>query len=175
MKYLIAKRIVDESRKNVEDCEILVSRIFSRDNRYRKLIKGDNGVLEALAVILPDLDMALTSDACEVYHWPPNYDEGECLSYDAYAEAYFQSMLWRKPERIKKIAHSYVINNCFVHITGKPGVFDDFFEMVLQTAVVKKHIYNADFLYDFLMSFSLSAFNRYWTCYVSHDFQGIYQ
>lgn len=168
--YLIAKRIVDESRKNVEDCEILVSRIFSRDNRYRKLIKGDNGVLEALAVILPDLDMALTSDACEVYHWPPNYDEGECLSYDAYAEAYFQSMLWRKPERIKKIAHSYVINNCFVHITGKPGVFDDFFEMVLQTAVVKKHIYNADFLYDFLMSFSLSAFNRYWTCYVSHDF-----
>ena len=49
-------------------------------------------------------------------------------------------------------------------------MFDDFFEMVLQTAVVKKHIYNADFLYDFLMSFSLSAFNRYWTCYVSHDF-----
>lgn len=173
--YLAARRIVKESIKKSgdcgkSDCEKLVREVFSKENKYHELIRKDYGVLEALAIILPDLDMAIESEACEVYNWPENYGDGCFNGLGIYADAFYESMLWRKPERIKKIAHSYVINDCFAGITGNPWVFDRFFGIILQTAIVKKHIYNTDFLNDFLMSFRLNAFNRYWTSYISHEF-----
>ncbi|MDE7354910.1 MAG: SMEK domain-containing protein [Acetatifactor sp.] len=173
--YLVAQRIVKESIKRINnygklDCEELVREVFSKESKYHKLIRKDYGVLEALAVILPDLDMALDSAACEVFYWPENYGDGCCNRLGLYEDAFYESMLWRKPERIKKIAHSYVINDCFVGITGNPWAFDRFFEIILQTAIVKNHIYNADFLNNFLMTFSLNALNRYWTSYISHKF-----
>lgn len=173
--YLVARRIVKESIKRIRDCgkldcEELVREVFSKESKYHELIRKDYGVLEALAVILPDLDMAIESAACEVFYWPVNYGDEGCSALGLYEEAFYESMLWRKPERIKKIAHSYVINNCFVGIVGNPSVFDRFFEIILQTAIIKNHIYNVDFINDFLMNLSLNAFNRYWTSYISHKF-----
>lgn len=173
--YLIAERIVKEGIKEIQncgklDCEELVKEVFSKESKYHELIRRDNGVLEALAVILPDLDMAVESVACEVFYWPSDYGDGCFDRYGLYEDAFYESMLWRRPERIKRIAHSYVINDCFVGREENPWVFDRFFEVILQTAIVKKHIYNADFLNDFLMEFSLNAFNRYWTSYISHKF-----
>lgn len=126
--YLVAKRIVKESIKRLQncgklDCGQLVREVFSKESNYHELIRKDYGVLEALAVILPDLDMAIESAACEVFYWPPNYGDGCFDGFGLYEEAFYESMLWRKPERIKKIAHSYVINDCFVEITGNPWVF----------------------------------------------------
>lgn len=53
--FLVAKRVVDDGLSQYHDCKSLVEYMFSKKNKYYQLIEKDNGVLEALAVILPDL------------------------------------------------------------------------------------------------------------------------
>lgn len=40
--YLIAKRIVDESIKNSNDCEELVRKVFSKESKYHVLVRKDH-------------------------------------------------------------------------------------------------------------------------------------
>lgn len=161
--YLIAKRIVKYCLDRNKDCESLANYIFSENNKYFELLKNDDGILEAIAIILPDLDIAVDSDRCEMFFWPQSN-----LNMDS--SIYYTSMLWRRPERIKYIAHSYVMNNCFVYIDLRESVLNDFFDTVLQLTLVKNHIYNSNFLYKFLNVLSLDFFNRHWTSYVSYRF-----
>lgn len=168
--YLIAKKIIESNKVCEFSSKFQLNDFFSVNNQYYYWLTdnySNQGVFEALTIQIPDLDFKIQTNEFELYYWPTNILNYKEISFES---AFYNSMIWRNPKKIKKVAHSYILNKSLCMAYSEPYVFNYFFDRVLELTAVKEHCYNANFLYDFLMPLKLSEFDRFWTSYLDKDF-----
>lgn len=112
------------------------------------------GIVEALSIQLPEqFDK-------ELYELVSD----EKKSDSAIAEAFINSLIWRKPETIKEKVKEYVNE----HILRNEDTFDLFFRIVYSVSLDPEHFFNANYLHCYLMRLSLADRDAIWTTYL-HD------
>lgn len=168
--FLIAKRIIDGSNVVIFNNKYQLEDFFSVNNKHYHWLTdnySNQGIFEALTIQIPDLDFKIQTDKFELYYWPSKILNYKKIDFES---AFYNSMIWRNPPKIKKVAHSYILNKSLFMGYSKLDVFNYFFDRVLELTTVKEHCYNANFLYNFLMPLELSEFERFWTAYLDKDF-----
>jgi len=132
---------------------------FSKGKKLFELIKDENkcyfnkGVVEALSIQLPELT------GKELYEVAPH-----CKSFYPAVESFVESLIWRKTATITNKLIDYISK----FVIRYEGTYDKFLDTLLLIASNPKHPFNADFLHNHLMRFSLPDRDAWWTIYI-HD------
>lgn len=169
-EFITAKKIVEANRVHTYTNKVDLDHFFSDRNPYAHLLSNmfsNQGIFESLAVQIPDAVFPDYTEEFEMYCWPQHILKYKLIDFKA---AYYNSLTWRRPERINGISHSYILNNFLIMAYTRPDEMYDFWDVVLKFTVVKNHFYNADFLFDQLIDLKLDEFNAFWTVYVSGQF-----
>lgn len=167
--YLIAKEIIIKNKVAEYSSADQLNDFFSDKNPYFDWVKNDfsnAGVIAALIIQIPDLELENEGISLELFDWPDHV-----LKYNVDMDnAFYHSLLWRNPKKIPRMSYSYPINHCFLFAHENPQAFYDMWNTVLQVTLIKEHTYNANFLFEELSRFSLVEFNRNWVTYLNEDF-----
>lgn len=169
-EFITAKKIVEANRVHTYTNKRDLDHFFSDRNPYAHLLSNllsNQGIFESLAVQIPDAVFPDYTEEFEMYRWPQHILKYKSIDFKA---AYYNSLTWRRPERINGISHSYILNEFLLMSYSRPDEMYDFWDVVLKFTVVKNHFYNADFLFDQLIDLKLDEFNAFWTVYVSERF-----
>lgn len=168
--YLAAKRIIEVNQVTQYTSSMQFEEFFSNKNSYYNWLVDDysnQGIFEALIIQIPDLDFPYETDQYELFRWPDKVLKYKHIDFE---NAFYNSLLWRNPKKIKKISYSYIINETFIFAYESPDKFHDFWDILLQLTAVKGNMYNANFLFEHLNGFSLTEFNRNWVPYIGNRF-----
>lgn len=169
-EFITAKKIIDVNKVATYTSLTDLENFFSSQNPYFHLLSdkySNRGVFQALAVQIPDAVNTQYTKQFEMFNWPKHilkYKEIDFVS------AFYNSLTWRRPERINGITHSFILNKSLYMSYTEPNRMYDFWDAVLKFTVVKNHYYNADFLYEQLIALKLDEFDAFWTVYVSEFF-----
>jgi len=117
------------------------------------------GIMESLSIQIPEkVDL-------ELFELLPVDQRGKL----PVIEAFINSLIWRKPETIKKGAKECI--NQFVFKSQYTA--DRFFQMVYLVASDPEHPFNANSLHRFLKRYSLPDLDSHWTVYLHEsNFEG---
>lgn len=131
--------------------------LFRKNGKLYRYIDDSyisQGILESLSIQIPE------RTGKELYELLEEKQEG----YINVIESFINSLIWRKPETIKENTKEYVNN----YVLRNEHTFDLFFQMVYTVSTDPDHPYNADRLHHYLMKFSMSDRDEFWTTYL-HD------
>jgi len=134
---------------------------FVPGNKLHKLLENNNiayyyqGVIAALSIQLPELA------GIELYEAAPHARE-----FDVVAQAFVESIIWRKKETINKKLKDY-INKVVIQ---KNGLHNYFINTILLITSQPKHYFNSDFLHNHLMKFSMADRDEWWTPFIHHQY-----
>lgn len=115
----------------------------------------NKGIVEALSIQLPELI------GKELYEVAPH-----CKKYYPVIESFIESLIWRKTTTFSNKLIEY-INECVI---GYKGTHDKFLDILLLISSNPKNYFNADFLHNHLMKFSLPNRDAWWTTYIHYQF-----
>jgi hypothetical protein len=118
----------------------------------------NQGVVESLSTQLPE------RIGCELYELLGEQHFSDLHILDAFVH----SLIWRKTETITEKLNIYI--NQFV--LNAPRSFNSFFQMVYMVSADPEHPYNADFLHDYLMPYSLADRDAFWTTHLHEQNEG---
>lgn len=169
-EFITAKKIIEANSVHTYTRKMDLDHFFSDRNPYAHLLSNllsNQGIFESLAVQIPDAVSPDYTEEFEMYRWPQHILKYESIDFKA---AYYNSLTWRRPERINGISHSFILNKSLYMSYTRPDEMYDFWDVVLKFTVVKNHYYNANFLFDQLIELKLDEFNAFWTVYVSEQF-----
>lgn len=121
----------------------MVGDIIERKRTDEELLACVNkpGILEELACILP-------AQGVEVFERFPALEEDWRM-----ADAFNASIVWRTDAGLEKLATYQFINN---HVTAYDGLYEEFYENLIQVSTNAKHPYNANSLYDMLTQMTMA-------------------
>jgi len=145
--YLLTSQLENHSPESLFKTNGSFKKYFLYEYQYQ-------GLVEALSIQLPE-----KADK-ELYEL---IDE-ESKSKRSIIEAFIQSLVWRKPESIKLKTKQYIDKNILNNQDG----FTLFFEMLYSVAAEPEHIYNANFLHQYLYPLSMADRDAVWTTFL-HD------
>lgn len=134
---------------------------FAIGNKLYSLLEDQNksyynkGIIEALSIQLPELV------SIELFEAAPHAKE-----YDVVAQAFVESIVWRKKETINENLKVY-INEVVIQ---KHDLHDYFISTILLITSQPKHYFNSDFLHNHLMRFSMADRDSWWTQFIHHQF-----
>lgn len=132
---------------------------FSSNGMLYEIVKDENscyvnkGLLEALSIQLPE------RYGVELYELAT-----ESKDYYPFVEAFVDSLVWRKSDTITPKLIEYINS----HVLKFKGTHDRFYEVLLLLAVRPNHFFNANFLHNHLMRFSMADRDSWWTTFI-HD------
>lgn len=154
--YFTASFLIDsypdkESFKNGFHEEGLLSAFINNDYL-------NQGVVESLSTQLPE------RMGCELYELLGDKHFSDLHILDAF----IHSLIWRKTESITEKLNTYI--NQFVLNDSRS--FNSFFQMVYMVSADPEHPYNADFLNEYLMPYSLADRDEFWTPYLHEQNEG---
>ena len=135
---------------------------FSEGQTLFNLVENEHkcylnrGIVEAISIQLPELI------GKELYEVAPY-----CRTFCPVIESFVESLVWRKTETITKESIDYV-NKV---VTRYKGTHDKFLDTLLLITSNPKHCFNADFLHNHLMGFSLPSRDAWWTIYLHNNFR----
>ena len=118
---------------------------------------GRSGLLEALAIQLPEKRGVELHDLVEERHHP------------TIREAFLGSIIWRDPECFDTQQLSDYVNSLANHMHWYRSAF---VETVLQVACVPGHPFNADKLSGVLASMSMPDGDAWWTTHINRAWKG---
>jgi len=118
----------------------------------------NQGIIESLSTQLPE------RIGCEFYELLGEQHISDLHILDAFVH----SLIWRKTETITEKLNIYI--NQFV--LNDPRSFNSFFQMIYMVSADPEHPYNADFLHDYLMPYSLANRDAFWTTYLHEQNEG---
>lgn len=115
----------------------------------------NSGVLEALAIILPE------RKGVELYEVLPRSSEFSV------AETFINSLIWRKAdtlsvEKVESYIDDVVLSYEYLNI--------EFWDIILQVAAIPTHPFNAIWLHEHLLSFSMSDRDSWWTIWLKNNY-----
>jgi hypothetical protein len=169
-EFITAKKIVDVNKVATYTSSNDLESFFSHQNPYFHLLSdkfSNRGVFQSLTVQIPDAVDIKYTEQFEMFNWPKHILKYREIDFIA---AYYNSLTWRRPERINGITHSFILNKTLFMSYTEPNRMYEFWDVVLKFTVVKNHFYNADYLYKQLIVLKLDEFNAFWTVYVSKFF-----
>jgi len=127
---------------------------FSEDGKLHNYVKDENaiyrykGLIEAFSIQVPEKNgyefYTLVSDLKDKY---------------PIVESFVESLLWRKVETINEESKKYVNE----HVFSYQGTHDYFWETILAVTGIPNHFFNAHFLHNHLIQFSLPERDANWT------------
>ncbi len=127
---------------------------YVQDERACRLNKG---LIEAFSIQLPE------KTGMELHEFAPHVEKKYPI-----VESFVQSLLWRKvdttSEKMKKYVNSAVLSY--------RGTYDLFWETIISIAAIPNHYFNAYFLHQHLMSFSLADRDATWTINLANQLSG---
>ncbi|WP_347051904.1 AVAST type 2 anti-phage system protein Avs2 [Flavobacterium olei] len=127
---------------------------FKEDGKFYNLVRGENeiyrykGLIEAFSIQVPE------KNGYEFYTLIPELKD----KYPV-VESFVQSLLWRKFDTINEESEEYVNKYVFSY----DGTHDLFWETILAATGIPKHYFNAHFLHNYLINFSLAERDANWT------------
>jgi energy-coupling factor transporter ATP-binding protein EcfA2 len=177
---LFSKNLMREENKNVEFIyftyerfadHLIVKYLFDTSQDIeKKFIKGDKinllfynangylytnyGLLEAFAIQFPE------RTSKEVY---------ECLDIKKFPEIieiFLESLKWRKLDTINDKCNEFINNN----IIHNDEYFEQFFDFLISVSTIEKHYFNAYYLHKYLMNFSMSDRDAFWSYYLKYKY-----
>ncbi|MBB4804573.1 hypothetical protein HNP37_004670 [Flavobacterium nitrogenifigens] len=123
--------------------------------RSESEIYSNKGLVEAFSIQVPE------KKGYEFYTLLPK------LKYKyPVVESFVESLLWRKFDTINKESEEYVNKHVFSFI----GTHDLFWETILAATGIPDHYYNARFLHNHLMNFSLAERDAEWTQFLKNRY-----
>jgi hypothetical protein len=153
--YLAYERFEDHLTVQylLEQCHEL-EKEFKEDGKLYNYVKDENaiyrhkGLIEAFSIQVPELK------GYEFYNLIPDLKD----KYPV-VESFVESLLWRKVETINEESIKYV-NEC---VFAFQGTYDYFWEIILAVTGIPNHFFNAHFLHNHLIKFSLADRDEDWT------------
>lgn len=130
---------------------------FKKDGSLFYLVKDENvirfnkGLIDAFSIQLPE------KINVELFELIPHLKE----SYDI-AESIIESLLWRKVESITDKTKKYLQDYGLKY----QGTYDLFWEVVVSVSTIPNHPFNAYWLHNLLMDYSMSDRDAWWTPYL---------
>jgi hypothetical protein len=127
---------------------------FKEDGKLYNYVKDENaiyihkGLIEAFSIQVPEIK------GIEFYNLIPDLKD----NYEI-VESFVESLLWRKVETINEDSIKYVNE----HVFAFKGTQDYFWEIILAVTGIPKHFFNAHFLHNHLIKFSLADRDTNWT------------
>lgn len=106
------------------------------------------GLIEAFSIQVPEIK------GYEFYNLIPDLKDKYPI-----IESFVESLLWRKVETINEESLNYVND----HVLAYQGTNDYFWEIILSVTGIPNHFFNAHFLHNHLMQFSLAERDADWT------------
>lgn len=153
--YLAYERFEDHLTVQylLEQCHEL-EKEFKEDGKLYNYVKDENaiyrhkGLIEAFSIQVPELK------GYEFYNLLPDLKD----TYPV-VESFIESLLWRKVETINEESKQYVNK----HVLSYQGTYDYFWETIIAVTGLPNHFFNAHFLHNHLMKFSLADRDATWT------------
>lgn len=127
---------------------------FREDGKLYKYVENENaiyrykGLIEAFSIQIPEIK------GYEFYKLIPDLKDKYPI-----VESFVESLLWRKVETINEESKQYVDKHVFYY----QGTHDYFWETILAVTGIPNHFFNAHFLHNHLIKFSLAARDANWT------------
>lgn len=106
------------------------------------------GLIEAFSIQVPEIK------GYEFYNLIPDLKDKYPI-----IESFVESLLWRKVDTINEESLNYVND----HVLAYQGTNDYFWEIILSVTGIPNHFFNAHFLHNHLMQFSLAERDADWT------------
>jgi hypothetical protein len=127
---------------------------FKEDGKLYNYVQDENaiyrhkGLIEAFSIQVPEIK------GYEFYNLIPDLKDKYPI-----VESFIDSLLWRKVETINEESLKYVNKNVFAF----QGTHDYFWEIILAVTGIPNHFFNAHFLHNHLIKFSLADRDANWT------------
>jgi hypothetical protein len=115
----------------------------------------NKGIIEALSIQLPE------KIGRELYEVAP-----KIKGFIPVIESFIESLIWRDPETITEKLKDYINEYVFKY----ESTHNQFINMMLQVTSNPNHYFNADFLHNYLLKFSLADRDAWWTIYLHSQF-----
>jgi hypothetical protein len=134
---------------------------FTPEGELHYLIEDEHtcymnkGLIEAFSIQLPE------KKGKEFYEYAPDIKE----EYPV-VESFIQSLLWRKIDTISEKLIDYVN----VAVFSYQGTHDLFWDTLLSITAIPGHYFNAYYLHNHLIQFSMSDRDEWWTKYLKYQF-----
>lgn len=160
LDYYSAKTLIDKyfdkenPSKNFEPGNSLYS--YIEDERA---CNYNSGLLESLSVLIPEVS------GLELYELVPT----NCKGIDSIILAFIESLKWRKTDTINGKAINY-INEFIIPFEYYESIFQD---TIISLTANPGHFFNADFLHNHLMKFSLPERDSWWSIEIHNRYLGI--
>ena len=152
--HLTVKFLLDDV-KNIEN-------EFKTNGRLKNYFKDEydffrhSGIVEALSIQLPE------KFGKELYELLPEFNDNHKL-----LKAFIESLVWRDINAIDLEKIKPFISKNVLRINNS---FDLFLEAVISISGVVDHPFNASFLHNWLMKYSLADRDAYWTIQLKHKY-----
>lgn len=127
---------------------------FTEDGKLHNYVKDENaiyrykGLIEAFSIQVPE------KKGYEFFTLIPNLKDKYPI-----VESFVESLLWRKVETINDESLNYVNE----HVLAFQGTNDYFWEIIISVTGIPNHFFNARFLHNHLINFSLADRDANWT------------
>lgn len=127
---------------------------FKEDGKLHHYVEDENaiyrhkGLIEAFSIQVPEIK------GYEFYNLIPDLKDKYPI-----VESFVESLLWRKVETINEESLNYVNE----HVLAYQGTNDYFWEIILSVTGIPNHFFNAHFLHNHLIQFSLAERDADWT------------
>ena len=134
---------------------------FAADGKFYIYVEDVNaihrykGLIEAFSIQIPEIK------GYEFYNLIPDLKDKYPI-----IESFIESLLWRKVETINEESKQYVNEYAFLY----QGTFDYFWETILAVTGIPNHFFNAHFLHNHLIQYSLPKRDAFWTQFLKHKF-----
>jgi hypothetical protein len=122
----------------------------------QRAIYRNQNIIEALSIQMPE---RFGKELIEVIPY--------IKTYPAVAEAFIQSLAWRRNETIGEEGRKYV-NEIIIHDSD---LYDQFREMIILTSMKPQFYFNAESLHNFLMPLSLAERDEDWTIWLQDKYE----
>jgi hypothetical protein len=135
--------------------------VFEEGGNLHKYVKDENscfehqGLIESFSIQIPELINL------ELYELVP-----KCISSYTIIDSFLESLVWRKSESIKEKTMKYINEYLF----KDNRYFADFFDTIFLITSVPGHFYNADYLHNYLIKFSLADRDAMWGPLIQENF-----
>lgn len=127
---------------------------FKENGKLYKYVENENavyrykGLIEAFSIQIPEIK------GCEFYSLIPELKDRYPI-----VETFVESLLWRKVDTINEELKKYVNE----HVLSYQGTHDYFWETILAVTAIPNHFFNARFLHNHLLKFTLPDRDANWT------------
>jgi len=134
---------------------------FIKEGKLFHLIKDESecyknkGLIEAFSIQIPELT------GYEFYELAET-----CSSYFAVIDSFIESLIWRQPNTIKDNSKDYI--NKF--IIPNEEIFHKFLDIIFLIGSNPEHIFNANYLHNYLNNYSMADRDAWWLPYTQNNY-----